>query len=68
MLDKPQRGTYEYNKEYAKKYRAGKTEIKLTVSPEIKQQIVEAALKAGESVTHYILLATQKRMDNEKFE
>lgn len=66
MTDKPNRGTYGYNKEYAKKYRAGKTEIKLTVDPETKARITTAAQAAGESVTRYMLTATQTRMDMEK--
>ena len=65
MENKPNRGTYEYNKEYAKKYRASKTEIKLTVTPEIKNAIVAAAAEVGESVTRYMLTATQIRMDKE---
>ena len=68
MENKPNRGTYDYNKEYAKKYRAGKTEIKLTVSPETKAAITAAAVAAGESVTRYMLTATQTRMDSEKQE
>lgn len=58
-------GTYGYNKEYAKKYMAKLSEVKLRMSPKEKDAIAAAAQRAGVSVNQYVLSAVQRRMNRQ---
>lgn len=58
-------GTYEYNKEYAKKYMAKLSEVKVRMSPEQKDAIAAAAQRAGESVNQFVLSAVHARMNRQ---
>ena len=56
-------GTYGYNKEYAKKYMAKLSEVKIRMSPKEKDAIAAAAQRAGVSVNQYVIAAVHKRMN-----
>ena len=56
-------GTYGYNKEYAKKYMAKLSEIKVRMSPEEKEAIAAAAQRSGVSVNQYVISAVERRMN-----
>ena len=56
-------GTYGYNKEYAKKYMAKLSEIKVRMSPEVKDAIAAAAQRSGVSVNQYVISAVERRMN-----
>lgn len=64
--NKPAPRTYDYNKEYARRYMAKQATIKLYMTPEKKEEIAQAAQRAGESINQYILTAVQTRMDSER--
>lgn len=65
MTEKPKPHTYEYNKEYVKAYVKKQIFFKLRLTQDQKNDIDEAAKKAGESINGYILKAVQARIDNE---
>lgn len=65
-MHKPEQRTYEYNKEYVKKYMEKLGEIRLRMPRAQKAHIVDAAQKAGESVNQYVLKSVQERMEREK--
>lgn len=65
-MNKPKPGTYEYNKEYAKKWAAQFVEVKIRVAPDTRDIWKRAAAARGESLNQYVLNAVQNRMDKEK--
>ena len=65
MEDKPKKGTYAYNKEYAKRWEEKQDVIKIRVPSGRKAIWREAADKAGESLTQYVVNAVEKRLETE---
>lgn len=63
--NKPAKRTYDYNKEYVKRYMAKQAVVKLYTTPEQKEALTAAARAAGESVNQYILTAAQDRMNRD---
>ena len=64
-MDKPKKGTYGYNKEYAKKYVSKFSVFKVRFSQEQKERLDDAAARAGESVNHYVIKAVEARIQKE---
>lgn len=64
--NKPKPGTYEYNKEYAKRYLQKLAYYQIRMPAGLKEGIETAARATGESVNQYILTAVQDRIDREQ--
>ena len=65
MDKKPEIGTYEYNKEYAKKWDAKFDKLLLRIHAGQKDVWREEATKAGESLNQYVIRAVEERMRKE---
>ena len=61
-MNKPPRGTYAYNKEYAKKWSAQFERFDLRLTPEQKERWRGAAADAGESLNTFIIRAVEARI------
>lgn len=67
-MDKPQRGTYDYNKDYARKYLQKLDNVTVRIPAGQKEVWHAHAQRAGESLNQYIINAVTARMNDEKKE